>query len=252
MQIAERVFLVTGGASGLGRAVAEHLVAAGGRVVIADIAETGAETASALGCRFVRTDVADEVAGRAAVATALEAYGGLDGLVTCAGIVAGARVLGRNGPHDLDAFARTVRVNLVGTFNMVRLAAEAMAAREPDPDGSRGVVVTTSSIAAFDGQVGQAAYAASKGGVASLTLPLARDLAAHGIRVVSVAPGIFETPMMAGLPAEVQEALGRSVPFPPRLGRPSEFAALVAHIIGNPMLNGEVIRLDGALRMAPR
>ncbi len=252
MQIAERVFLVTGGASGLGRAVAEHLVAAGGRVVIADIAETGAETASALGCRFVRTDVADEAAGRAAVATALEAYGGLDGLVTCAGIVAGARVLGRNGPHDLDAFARTVRVNLVGTFNMVRLAAEAMAAREPDPDGSRGVVVTTSSIAAFDGQVGQAAYAASKGGVASLTLPLARDLAAHGIRVVSVAPGIFETPMMAGLPAEVQEALGRSVPFPPRLGRPSEFAALVAHIIGNPMLNGEVIRLDGALRMAPR
>lgn len=252
MQIAERVFLVTGGASGLGRAVAEHLVAAGGRVVIADIAETGAETASALGCRFVRTDVADEVAGRAAVATALEAYGGLDGLVTCAGIVAGARVLGRNGPHDLDAFARTVRVNLVGTFNMVRLAAEAMAAREPDPDGSRGVVVTTSSIAAFDGQVGQAAYAASKGGVASLTLPLARDLAAHGIRVVSVAPGIFETPMMAGLPAEVQEALGRSVPFPPRLGRPSEFATLVAHIIGNPMLNGEVIRLDGALRMAPR
>ncbi len=252
MQIAERVFLVTGGASGLGRAVAEHLVAAGGRVVIADIAETGAETASALGCRFVRTDVADEAAGRAAVATALEAYGGLDGLVTCAGIVAGARVLGRNGPHDLDAFARTVRVNLVGTFNMVRLAAEAMAARDPDPDGSRGVVVTTSSIAAFDGQVGQAAYAASKGGVASLTLPLARDLAAHGIRVVSVAPGIFETPMMAGLPAEVQEALGRSVPFPPRLGRPSEFAALVAHIIGNPMLNGEVIRLDGALRMAPR
>lgn len=252
MQIAERVFLVTGGASGLGRAVAEHLVAAGGRVVIADIAETGAETASALGCRFVRTDVADEAAGRAAVATALEAYGGLDGLVTCAGIVAGARVLGRNGPHDLDAFARTVRVNLVGTFNMVRLAAEAMAAREPDPDGSRGVVVTTSSIAAFDGQVGQAAYAASKGGVASLTLPLARDLAAHGIRVVSVAPGIFETPMMAGLPAEVQEALGRSVPFPPRLGRPSEFATLVAHIIGNPMLNGEVIRLDGALRMAPR
>ncbi|GJD87079.1 putative oxidoreductase [Methylobacterium hispanicum] len=252
MQIAERVFLVTGGASGLGRAVAEHLVAAGGSVVIADIAETGAETASALGCRFVRTDVADEAAGRAAVATALEVYGGLDGLVTCAGIVAGARVLGRNGPHDLDAFARTVRVNLVGTFNMVRLAAEAMAARDPDPDGSRGVVVTTSSIAAFDGQVGQAAYAASKGGVASLTLPLARDLAAHGIRVVSVAPGIFETPMMAGLPAEVQEALGRSVPFPPRLGRPSEFAALVAHIIGNPMLNGEVIRLDGALRMAPR
>ena len=252
MNIAERVFLVTGGASGLGRAVAEHLLGAGGRVVIADIAETGAGTAAALGCRFARTDVADEADGRAAVALALEAYGRLDGLVNCAGIVVGARVRGRSGPPDRDSFARTVRVNLVGTLNMIRLAAEAIAAQEPDAAGARGVIVSTSSIAAFDGQVGQAAYAASKGGVASLTLPLARDLAQHGIRVVAVAPGIFETPMMAGLPAEVQEALGRSVPFPPRLGRPAEFAALVAHIIENDMLNGAVVRLDGALRMAPR
>ncbi|MGV7029525.1 SDR family NAD(P)-dependent oxidoreductase [Methylobacterium symbioticum] len=252
MRIPDRVFLVTGGASGLGRAVAEHLSAAGARVVVADIAEDGGAVAAAIGCRFVRTDVADEAEGRAAVAACLEAHGRLDGLVTCAGIVTGARVLGRSGPHDLDSFARTVRVNLVGTFNMVRLAAEAIAGQAPDAGGSRGVIVTTSSIAAFDGQVGQAAYAASKGGVASLTLPLARDLASHGIRVVSVAPGIFETPMMAGLAPEVQEALGRSVPFPPRLGRPAEFAGLVAHIIENDMLNGEVIRLDGALRMAPR
>ena len=252
MRIADRVFLVTGGASGLGRAVAEHLTGAGGRVVIADIAEGGAGVASEIGCRFLRTDVADEAEGRAAVAACLDAHGRLDGLVTCAGIVTGARVLGRAGPHDLDGFARTVRVNLVGTFNMVRLAAEAIAAQAPDAGGARGVIVTTSSIAAYDGQVGQAAYAASKGGVASLTLPLARDLAGHGIRVVSVAPGIFETPMMAGLAPEVQEALGRSVPFPARLGRPAEFAALVAHVIENDMLNGEVIRLDGALRMAPR
>ncbi len=252
MQIQDRVFLVTGGASGLGRAVAEHLLGAGGRVVVADIAESGAETAAALGCRFVRTDVADEADGRAAVAEALDAHGRLDGLVNCAGIVTGARVLGRAGPHDLDSFARTVRVNLVGTFNMIRLAAGAIAAHAPDAEGQRGVIVSTSSIAAFDGQVGQAAYAASKGGVASLTLPLARDLASHGIRVVAVAPGIFETPMMAGLPPEVQEALGHSVPFPPRLGRPAEFARLVAHVIENDMLNGEVIRLDGALRMAPR
>ena len=248
MQIQDRVFLVTGGASGLGRAVAEHLLGAGGRVVVADIADSGAETAAALGCRFVRTDVADEADGQAAVAEALDAHGRLDGLVNCAGIVTGARVLGRSGPHDLDSFARTVRVNLVGTFNMIRLAAEAIAAHAPDAEGHRGVIVSTSSIAAFDGQVGQAAYAASKGGVASLT----RDLASHGIRVVVVAPGIFETPMMAGLPPEVQEALGRSVPFPPRLGRPAEFARLVAHVIENDMLNGEVIRLDGALRMAPR
>ena len=252
MQIADHVFLVTGAASGLGRGVAEHLAAGGAKLVLADLDSRGAEVAETLGATFVRTDVADEVQGREAVAAAMSAYGGLHGLVNCAGIVSGGRVIGRDGPHDLDAFARTVRVNLIGTFNMIRLAAQAMAAGAPNGEGERGVIVSTASIAAFDGQIGQAAYAASKGGVASLTLPLARELAQHGIRVVAIAPGVFETPMMAGLPEPVREALGQSVPFPPRLGRPSEFAALVAHAIGNPMLNGEVIRLDGALRMAPR
>lgn len=252
MRIADGVFLVTGGASGLGRSVAEGLSAAGGRVVIADLDDRGSAVAEALGGRFLRTDVAEAADGQAAVQTALDAYGRLDGLVTCAGIVSGGRVLGRDGPHDLDAFARTVRVNLIGTFNMVRLAAQAMTRHAPDGEGERGVIVATASIAAFDGQVGQAAYAASKGGVASLTLPLARELAAHAIRVVTIAPGLFETPMMAGLPEAVRGALGRAVPFPPRLGRPQEFAALVQHAIENAMLNGEVIRLDGALRMPPR
>ncbi|WP_342166942.1 SDR family NAD(P)-dependent oxidoreductase [Methylobacterium sp. SD21] len=252
MQIADHVFLVTGAASGLGRGVAEHLAAEGAKLVLADLDPRGKEVAQALGATFVRTDVADEAQGRAAVEAAVSTHGGLHGLVNCAGIVSGGRVVGRDGPHDLDAFARTVRVNLIGTFNMIRLAAQAMAAGTPNSEGERGVIVSTASIAAFDGQIGQAAYAASKGGVASLTLPLARELAQHGIRVVAIAPGVFETPMMAGLPEPVREALGQSVPFPPRLGRPAEFASLVAHAIANPMLNGEVIRLDGALRMAPR
>lgn len=252
MLIADRVFLVTGAASGLGRGVAECLSEKGAKLVLADLDPRGADVADLLGATFVRTDVADEAEGRRAVEAAVSTHGGLHGLVNCAGIVSGGRVVGRDGPHDLDAFARTVRVNLIGTFNMIRLAAQAMAAGEPDGEGERGVIVSTASIAAFDGQIGQAAYAASKGGVASLTLPLARELAQHGIRVVAIAPGVFETPMMAGLPDTVREALGRSVPFPARLGRPAEFAALVAHIIGNSMLNGEVIRLDGALRMAPR
>ncbi|MCJ2022951.1 SDR family NAD(P)-dependent oxidoreductase [Methylobacterium sp. J-067] len=252
MQIADHVFLVTGAASGLGRGVAEHLAAEGAKLVLADLDPRGKEVAQALGATFVRTDVADEAQGRAAVEAAVSTHGGLHGLVNCAGIVSGGRVVGRDGPHDLDAFARTVRVNLIGTFNMIRLAAQAMAAGTPNSEGERGVIVSTASIAAFDGQIGQAAYAASKGGVASLTLPLARELAQHGIRVVAIAPGVFETPMMAGLPEPVREALGQSVPFPPRLGRPVEFAGLVAHAIANPMLNGEVIRLDGALRMAPR
>lgn len=252
MQIADHVFLVTGAASGLGRGVAEHLAAEGAKLVLADLDPRGEEVAQALGATFVRTDVADEAQGRAAVEAAVSTHGGLHGLVNCAGIVSGGRVVGRDGPHDLDAFARTVRVNLIGTFNMIRLAAQAMAAGTPNSEGERGVIVSTASIAAFDGQIGQAAYAASKGGVASLTLPLARELAQHGIRVVAIAPGVFETPMMAGLPEPVREALGQSVPFPPRLGRPAEFASLVAHAIANPMLNGEVIRLDGALRMAPR
>ncbi|GJE37206.1 SDR family NAD(P)-dependent oxidoreductase [Methylobacterium persicinum] len=252
MLIADRVILVTGAASGLGRGVAELLSEKGAKLVLADLAPRGADVADLLGATFVRTDVADDAEGRRAVEAAVSTHGGLHGLVNCAGIVSGGRVVGRDGPHDLDAFARTVRVNLIGTFNMIRLAAQAMAAGEPDGEGERGVIVSTASIAAFDGQIGQAAYAASKGGVASLTLPLARELAQHGIRVVAIAPGVFETPMMAGLPDTVREALGRSVPFPARLGRPAEFAALVAHVIGNPMLNGEVIRLDGALRMAPR
>lgn len=252
MLIADRVFLVTGAASGLGRGVAECLSEKGAKLVLADLDPRGAEVAALLGATFVRTDVADEAEGRRAVEAAVSTHGGLHGLVNCAGIVSGGRVVGRDGPHDLDAFAKTVRVNLIGTFNMIRLAAQAIAGGQPDGEGERGVIVSTASIAAFDGQIGQAAYAASKGGVASLTLPLARELAQHGIRVVAIAPGVFETPMMAGLPDTVREALGRSVPFPARLGRPAEFAALVAHIIGNSMLNGEVIRLDGALRMAPR
>ncbi|MCJ2013097.1 SDR family NAD(P)-dependent oxidoreductase [Methylobacterium sp. J-076] len=252
MQIADHVFVVTGAASGLGRGVAEHLAALGAKLVLADLDPRGEEVARALGGAFIRADVAEEADGQAAIQAALEAHGVLHGLVNCAGIVAGGRVVGRDGPHDLGAFARVVRVNLIGTFNMIRLAAQAMAGGRPNDEGERGVIVSTSSIAAFDGQIGQAAYAASKGAVASLTLPLARELAQHGIRVVAIAPGVFETPMMAGLPEAVREALGQSVPFPPRLGRPAEFAALVAHAIANPMLNGEVVRLDGALRMAPR
>lgn len=255
MQISERVFVVTGGGSGLGAAVARMVVDAGGKVVIVDLnAEAGMATVSDLGAgaRFCRADVAQEEDGRAAIDLAVSVFGRLDALVNCAGIAPGEKILGREGPHRLDSFARAVTVNLVGTFNMLRLAAEAMAKNAPGPGGERGVIVNTASIAAFDGQIGQAAYAASKGGVAALTLPAARELARHGIRVVTVAPGIFRTPMMAGLPQEVQDSLGASVPFPNRLGDPAEYAALVRHICENQMLNGEVLRLDGALRMAAK
>jgi NAD(P)-dependent dehydrogenase (short-subunit alcohol dehydrogenase family) len=223
--------------------------------VLADVNEhAGREVAASLGdgASFVRADVTQESDGQAAVDEALSRFGGLHGLVNCAGIVTGERVLGRDGPHSLASFARVINVNLVGAFNMMRLAAHAMAKGEPDEGGERGIIVNTASVAAFDGQIGQAAYAASKAGIVGLALPLARELARFGIRVVSIAPGIFETPMMAGMTQEVQDALGRSVPFPSRLGKPSEYAALVKHICENPMLNGEVIRLDGALRMAPK
>ena len=253
MLIHGKTFVVTGGGSGLGAAVARMLADEGANVVIADInADAGADIVRELGASaaFIRTDVTQEKDGQAAIDLALERFGHLHGLVNCAGVAPGEKVIGRNGPHKLDSFARTIGINLIGTFNMIRLAAAAIAKEEPDMEGERGVIVNTASVAAFDGQVGQAAYAASKGGVAAMTLPIARELARSGIRVVAIAPGIFETPMMAGMPQEVQDSLSKSVPFPQRFGRPVEFAALVRHICENVMLNGEVIRLDGALRMA--
>ena len=255
MDIKGRTVIVTGGGSGLGAATARHLAGLGARVVVVDIDGDGAaRTAAEIGplARHAQGDVASEQDGAVAIATALTGFGSLHILVNCAGIAPGRRVLGRDGPHALDAFARTISTNLVGTFNMIRLAAAAIMKHDPDVDGCRGVIVNTASVAAYEGQIGQAAYSASKGGVAAMTLPIAREFAALGIRVVAVAPGLFETPMMAGMPPEVREGLGKSVPFPNRLGRPSEFAALVGHAIANNMLNGEVIRLDGALRMGPR
>lgn len=254
MDIKNNVFLVTGGGSGLGAASAKMLVEAGASVVLADVnAETGEATAAELGhcARFVAADVTDEAAVQRAVDAAAQ-MGPLRGVVHCAGIVLARRALGRSGPHNLESFARVIQINLIGTFNVARLAAAQMARNQPLADGERGVIVTTASVAAFDGQIGQAAYAASKGGVAALTLPLARDLARDGIRVVAIAPGIFDTPMMASLPEAARESLGQQVPFPSRLGRPREYAQLARHIIENVMLNGEVIRLDGAIRMGPK
>jgi NAD(P)-dependent dehydrogenase (short-subunit alcohol dehydrogenase family) len=240
----------------LGAATAETLHAEGARVVIADVnVEAGEAVAARLASDvlFARMDVTSEESVCQAVAAATERFGALHGAMNCAGIAIGERVLGRNGSHSLDRFSRVIQTNLIGTFNVVRIAAATMASNEPDPStGERGVIVMTASVAAFDGQVGQAAYAASKGGVAAMTLPLARDLAQHGIRVVTIAPGIFDTPMLAGLPEAARVSLGQQVPFPARLGRPDEYAGLVRHILQNAMLNGEVIRLDGALRMAPR
>ncbi len=255
MRIEGNTFIVTGGASGLGAATARMLVGGGGNVVIADLSEKqGNALAAELGAsaRFVRTDVADEASAKAAVDAAVASYGGLQGLVNCAGIVVGEKVVGKEGPHALASFARAINVNLVGSFNVTRLAADAMAKGAPNADGERGVIVFTASIAAFDGQIGQAAYSASKAGIVGMTLPIARELARYGIRVITIAPGVFETPMVGQVPPEVAEALGKTVPFPPRLGRPAEFASLVREIIGNAMLNGEVIRLDGAIRMAPK
>jgi NAD(P)-dependent dehydrogenase (short-subunit alcohol dehydrogenase family) len=255
MQLKGNSFIVTGGASGLGAAVTRMLTAAGGRVVIADLKEAEGQALAAeigAGAKFVRTDVTDEASGAAAVAAAAAAFGGLHGLVNCAGIVHGEKVVGKEGPHTLAGFARTININLVGMFNMIRLGADAMAKGAPNDDGERGVIVCTASVAAFDGQIGQAAYAASKAGIVGMTLPIARELARYGIRVMTIAPGIFETPMMGQVPPEIAQALGKMVPFPPRLGRPAEFASLVREIMGNVMLNGEVIRLDGAIRMAPK
>jgi len=255
MRIDESVFLISGGASGLGLATARELVGCGGKVVLLDInVEAGRQALAELGgnARFVCADITREEDGQAAVAQALAAFGALYGLVNCAGVAPAEKVLGRNGAHGLDSFRRTVEINLIGSFNLLRLAAEAMAQNTPNAGGERGVIINTASVAAFDGQMGQVAYAASKGGVAALTLPAARDLARSGIRVMCVAPGVFETPMMAGMPREVRDSMAANVPFPPRLGRPDEYAALVRHIVENPMLNGEAIRLDGALRMAAK
>ncbi len=255
MRIEDSVFMITGGGSGLGLAAARQLLGQGGKVLLLDInAEAGQRAAAELGegARFVQADITREEDGRVAVAQALEAFGAVHGLVNCAGIAPAEKILGRSGVHGLDSFRRTVEVNLIGSFNLLRLAAEAMAQNPPNAEGERGVIVNTASVAAVDGQIGQAAYAASKGGVAAMTLPAARELARSGIRVMCIAPGIFETPMMAGMPQEVRDSLAAGVPFPPRLGRPEEYAALVRHIVENPMLNGEVIRLDGALRMAAK
>ena len=255
MQIKDSVFLVTGGASGLGAATVEHFVAQGGKAVIADVnAEAGERLAAELGpaTRFVSTDVTSESSAQAGVDAALETFGGLHGLVTCAGIAPAEKVLGRGGPHGLGSFAKTIEVNLIGSFNVIRLAADAMSRAAPNEAGERGVIVCTASVAAYDGQIGQVAYAASKGGVVAMTLPIARELSRYGIRIVTIAPGIMETPMLLAMPAEVQAALGNSVPFPSRMGKPAEYAALVQHIVENGYLNGEVIRLDGAIRMAPK
>jgi NAD(P)-dependent dehydrogenase (short-subunit alcohol dehydrogenase family) len=249
MRLDGKTALITGGASGLGAATAGMLMSAGARCVIADL-KTGADPGDR-GC-YARTDVTDPAQTQAAVATAIDRFGRLDILVNCAGIGDPAKVIGKDGPMPLEVFSRIVSINLVGAFNALRLAAAAMVTNDPGEDGERGVIINTASIAAYDGQIGQAAYAASKGGIVGMTLPIARELARYGIRVMTIAPGLFDTPLMAGLPEPARVSLGQSVPFPARLGRPDEYAQLVRHIIENPMLNGSVIRLDGALRMAPR
>jgi NAD(P)-dependent dehydrogenase (short-subunit alcohol dehydrogenase family) len=255
MELKNSTVIVTGGASGLGAATVEMIAAAGGNVIIADMQKTAGDAfAAKIGARarYVQCDVTNEAHAKATVAAALEGFGALHGLVNCAGIAIGEKTVGKEGPHKLDAFARVINVNLIGTFNMIRLAADAMSKLPPNAAGERGVIINTASVAAFDGQVGQAAYSASKGGVVGMTLPIARDLSRSGIRVVTIAPGIFETAMLKGMPQDVQDSLGKQVPFPSRLGRPAEYAQLVRSIFEIEMLNGEVIRLDGAIRMAPR
>ena len=255
MQLQDSVFLVTGGGSGLGAATARHLAQAGARAVVVDMnVKGGCAVAAELGDHgtFVEADVCDEAQIVSAIAQARKRYGALHGAVNCAGIAPAERVLGKTGPHHLETFQSVIQVNLVDTFNVVRLAAQAMAENAPTADGERGVIINTASVAAFEGQIGQAAYSASKAGVAGMTLPLARELARFGIRVMTIAPGIFGTPMLAAMSGEVQASLGAQVPFPPRLGKPEEYAMLVEQIVLNPMLNGAVIRLDGALRLGAK
>ena len=250
MQIQDHTFLVTGGGSGLGGATAAMLLDAGANVVVLDL-QPPANAAERL--LYVQTDVSSETAVQAAIDQALEQFGAVHGVVNCAGVAIVGKVLNKDGEaHPLDLFAKGIQVNLIGSFNVIRLAAKVMAQSQPNAEGERGVIINTASVAAFDGQIGQASYAASKGGIVGMTLPIARELARFGIRVMTIAPGIFKTPMVAGLPEAAQESLGQQVPFPSRLGRPEEYAALVRHILENTMLNGEVIRLDGAIRMAPK
>ncbi len=255
MELPNKGVLVTGGASGLGAACVRLLSQAGAKVVIADLnEELGNALANELGAsaRFVKTNVVDEESAQAAVKAAVDAFGGLHVTINCAGIGVAEKTVSKRGPASLAAFTRVINVNLIGTFNVIRLAATAMAENQPDAEGERGVIINTASVAAFDGQIGQAAYSASKGGIVGMTLPIARDLASYGIRVMTIAPGLFDTPLLAGLPEAAKQSLGQQVPFPPRLGQPSEYAALAKHIIENYMLNGEVVRLDGAIRMQPK
>jgi len=252
MDIAGKVFIVTGGASGLGEGTARALASHGGWVVIADMqVEKGEAVAAEIGGAFVRCDVSSETDGQAVVAKAVS-LGKLMGLVNCAGIAPAEKTVGKNGAHSLAVFSKCITVNLVGSFNMIRLVADAMCKNEPEPTGERGAIISTASVAAYDGQIGQASYSASKGGIVGMTLPIARDLARNGIRNMTIAPGIFGTPMMFGMPKEVQDSLAASVPFPSRLGTPQDYAKLALHIFENDMLNGEVIRLDGAIRLAPK
>jgi NAD(P)-dependent dehydrogenase (short-subunit alcohol dehydrogenase family) len=255
VEILNKAFLISGGGSGLGAATALLLASAGANVVIADVnSERGEALAAEIGTRalFVKTDVTSEESVKNAVDAAVSKFGALHGAINCAGIGVAEKTIGKEGPHSLVSFKHVIEVNLIGTFNVIRLAAAQMAQQEPGPSGERGVIVNTASVAAFDGQIGQAAYSASKGGIVGMTLPIARDLARDGIRVVTIAPGLFDTPLLAGLSEKMRQSLGTQIPFPARLGRPSEYAALAKHIIENEMLNGEVIRLDGALRMPPK
>ncbi len=252
MTIQNKTFLITGGASGLGFATAKMIVDNGGNAVILDVnVETGEKAETSLGekVKFVKTDVANEEQVQDAIDVAINHFGEIHGVVNCAGVGPAMRVVGKNGPHSLDFFSKVININLIGTFNVIRLATNVMQNNEPNENGERGVIINTASVAAYDGQVGQAAYSASKGGIVAMTLPIARELARMGIRVMTIAPGIFETPLLASLPQDAQDSLGKQVPFPPRLGKPFEYANLVKHIIENVMLNGEVIRLDGAIRM---